>query len=246
MQALLLLAHTSPLLVCNIIKSKLGDKVLRIDPVKPSVRRILLFTSLDKARIACSAEWSKDAIIISVCSPLDAQQIKGAIPLDFEPTNLSFIQSPRCSFDTIFNLYNDKKVWHKVKFSDKVLLTKIMDIKLSTNIISLIQSCTYSIAPKSKYKLLHRLFIQWLKVPAKKRVPIEEYLKGQVFKFKDLPKPLRKKFNKWLKKDQENPIQFDKFFVDANTKSNKDVATLAKKYSMNSFDAIVLSGWCKL
>ncbi len=245
MQALALIAHTPPKLVADIIKRKLGPKAFAIDPKEESDARIIMFTDMSGVRRAIKDKRHEKSIFVAVVSTLEAHQIKNAYPLDFEPKSLKFLPMPICKFDTLFGMCEDKYIKSKLRFRKKSLLNKIIDDKMSSNIISLSQTLFYDIATKPKRKILRKYLADWLNYPAATRPRFEIYLDSKKDKFKPIPKSLIKKFRNWQDNDKRNPANYAKFLSEAKGKTNKEIPAIAAKYNINSFDGITLVAWVK-
>lgn len=246
MRALLLIAHTSPSLVVNIIRNKLGKNALVVDPKDNEAgAELMLFSSFRKAKAAINSKKYPKSVCISLCSPLDAKQVRGAELLDFTTETVLFNAAPFCKFDIIFDYYADKKRKSRIKFKNKSLLKKIIDFKMSTNIISLGQTLLYDIAVKSKRKQLRKIIIAWLSFTPTTRPNIQEYILKHDNNFKPMPKSLKKKFDTWQVVDKNAPVLYAKFLQEAKGKANKDIALIATKYGIGSFDGITLVSWLK-
>jgi hypothetical protein len=245
MRALLLVANTPPLLILNIIRNKLGQDVVDVDPVADSKKRLVFLSDFNRVYSAHRQGLFKRSMVIALCTPLVMERVKGAIPLDFSVVAPAFHVQPHCRFDILFDMYeNDKR--QEIKISSKSLLSKIVDKKISYNLISLVQSCGYALVPKQKHKALHRAVIEWLRITSAKRPRFDEYLMVQPFKTQPMSKQMSRKFGMWLTNDKQTPVAFDKFFTEAKNKTNTEIAELAKKFSLNSFDAITLAAWARL
>jgi hypothetical protein len=245
MQALLLVANTSPTLILTIIRNKLGADVVAVDPKKDTNSRIVFLTDFNKVLIAKRMKQFRKAIVIALCTPFVLEKVKGAIPLDFSTALPVFNTQPHCRFDLLFDIF-EKEEKHPIKVSSHSLLSKIVDKRISFNLISLVQSCGYALVPKQKHKALHRALIEWLRIVPAKRPCFDEFLMSQSFKSQPMPKQMSRKFGLWLENDKQMPVAFDKFFKEAKEKANTDIAILAPKYGLNSFDAITLAGWSRL